>query len=402
MEQSGAAMRTLLKRWTSSSTDAKDPLAFFLSDILRFTPVTFGVFILVADVVVDAWLGWHFQVFFTAGPTPGLLQDASALITDFIVNPLLCGVYLWSSHWAADLFRRLRQPQFFDDAERVQNVEAQRQALFRSRPVFILAAILALIGTISQVGSYKGWFPWRTIEGVLYLHGGDLSFFRAPFWFITLYSTVYLIYNAAASVHVISRLFNGQRVRLQLLHPDGCGGLSSLARFAQAGLFLIVPLGALISVSIIQATVHRTLATAYPVWLMLAAYIILAPTLLILPLYAAHQAMVRTKDAELQKITEAYNREYVRITRIILDPECADPDLKEAPVGRDSTEPKAWLTKLEQIKQLYQSVGNDFPTWPLNAKVIRRYTTAVVSPLVPAILSVGIDICLNVLRGLLS
>jgi hypothetical protein len=362
------------------------------------------VFIFVADLVVDAWLGWHFQVFFTTGPTPGLLQDTSALITDFVVNPLLCGIFLWTSCWAAEFFRRLSQAHVFENGALIKDSEARRQTLYRSRQAFTLAFILALIGTMSQVGSYKGWFPWRTIEGYLYLHNGDMSFFRAPFWFITLYGTLYIVFNTAVTVYLTYQLFNRQRVRLQLLHPDGCGGLGSLAEYASTGAILIVPLGALISTSIITATLHKTLAVAYPVWIMLSAYIILAPVLLVLPLYTAHKAMKRAKYAELHKIAEVYNQEYGQIAQMIwgakrseLGPGEEQWQEKNVAKRKEKVRPE----RLEQIKQLYQTVENDFPTWPLNVRIIGRYVAIVVSPLLPAFLAIAIDTGSKIIQGIL-
>ncbi len=385
-------MSIRLRATLSSSSDARDPIAHFLSGTMGFTPITFGLFILVADLIVDTWLGWRYQVFLTTGPTPGILQDVSALVTDLIVNPLLCGTYLWTSRWAADLFRRLGENQFFESQIRVKNSEAMRQALYGDRRLFGLVLVLALIGTISQVGAYKGWFPWRTIEGVLYLHNGDMSFFRAPFWFITLHNAMYTIFNAAATVHVLHLLFQGQTLKLRLLHPDGCGGLGSFAEYASLGVVLITPLGILTSAAVIAATLKQTLATAYPVWILLAAYIILAPILLILPLYVIHKAMLHTKYTELQRIASVYDREYRQIAQAVLKTTQLENRTGDG-------EKKVGLERLNQIKQLYQTVQEEFPTWPLNVKIFRRYLATVVSPLLPALLSVLVDMGLSIVRG---
>ena len=307
-------MPNLLSKSAISASTVKDPVARFLTERLKFTPIGFGLLVLLADAIVDDWLGLRFQVFFATGSTPGLLQDASALLTDFVVNPLICGTYLWTSRWAADLFQRLKESKVLDREDLIENADRQRQALFKRRGVSVAFGLIALFNTLSQVASYKGWVPWRTIEGYLYLHDGNMSFFRAPFWFIVLYAAIYILYNAGISVYIVNRLFANRKVRLQLLHPDGCGGLGSLAEYASAGVILIVPIGALTSASMMTAITQNTLAVAYPVWLMLFTYIVMAPLLLILPLYSAHKAMVRTKYAELHEISEAYDREYCQIS----------------------------------------------------------------------------------------
>jgi hypothetical protein len=381
------------KKSQGAPGNARDPLANLLYQ--WFSPLTFGIFIFLADVVVDAWLGWRYQVFFTSGPTPGLLQDPSALLTDFVVNPLLAGTYLWTSRWSMGLLARPSLASALEDQQRITTLEALQRALYRNRWIFALVSAVAVLGAILQVGSYMGWFPWRTIEGYLYLHNGAMSIYRAPFWFLTLYAVLYTAFNTIVFVYIVFRLFDGQYLKLQLLHPDGCGGLSDFSEYAVTGAALVVPAGVLVSTVVITATAQQTLMTAYPVWVMLIAYVILAPTLLLLPLYAAHRAMVRTREAALLSIATVYDREYQRVTEELSKKTSASNRAAPAAAAQRSTmeaSQQEALEHLEQIKRHYERTAGDFPTWPLNTSVVRRFAAVVLSPIVPALISIAIDL----------
>ena len=71
-----------------SPIETYDPLARFLTRTLRLSPFGFGLLVFVADVLVDGWLGWHYDVFVISSATIYELRQGTLLAA----YPVLAGI----------------------------------------------------------------------------------------------------------------------------------------------------------------------------------------------------------------------------------------------------------------------------------------------------------------------
>ncbi len=364
-------METLHKK-PIEPIESYDPLHRFLTRTLRFLPFTYGLFIFIADVLVDSWIGWRFNVFLSSSGTPGLLQDYTALVVDFVSNPILCGLYLWTMTGTTGLFQQLQLSSVFASESAVSDHVDQNRPVFRNRYVFYIILGASLIFSLFQLAAYNQWIPWKTVGGYLELSPSG-SFARAPFWFLTFYGLAYGMFNVGVTIKVLSGLFRTKGIKVIPLHPDQCGGLGSISRYSIKIAYAIGSIGLVISAMTVYEFQQGTLLTKYPVMVAIGAYIVLAPLFFFGSLATAHDAMSEAKNTDLLGLAHRFDSIYSQ--------------LKKDAVGSDKDYENG-IKQLEQSKKLYQ-IAEGFPVWPFDFGSLRRFFTIVTAPLLPALVSVA-------------
>lgn len=260
-------------------TDDLDPIGNILKRKFRLSPFKFGFIIFISNVLVDGWLGWHYNVFYSNSTVTGLLQDSVALSTDFLIEPLICGFFLWTIDGTTIMFNQLLNAEIFIRDQLVIEKMQSGARLFGDIRFFIIILVLSVTLTFSQVAGYMGWVPWRTLTGYLYLYP-PMSFARIPFWFIAIYGLLYAICNITITILTLRLLFRDEAIRLIPLHPDGCAGLGSIGEYMTRIGYVVAPSGLYISLAVINEIRQDTLLVAYPVnWIYL--YICSSPHLYI-------------------------------------------------------------------------------------------------------------------------
>jgi hypothetical protein len=360
-----------------------DLLADFLRVRVRLTPFTFGLVFFAANLVVDLWLGWHYNVFLTppSNETPGLLQNLTALVVDFVSQPIVAGIYLWTTLGATHLFNQLLQSKVFETENLVFEKVDKSRALFASRWVFHIIWILSLIYALSQVAAYMGWVPWSSAGGYLELYP-EMSFARAPFWFLNFYTLAFGAFNVVVTVSVLRNLFRTENIHLLPLHPDRCGGLSSISNYTIKVAYAIASAGLVISAATVYELNHGTLQDAYPIILGIVAYVLLAPLFFFWPLGTAHDAMQEAKETELLMLAQRYDGIYSSLKK--------DVDLKEGDYEEK-------MKRLDQLKKLY-TIAVEFPVWPFDVENVRRFFAVMTAPLIPALINILIDILISFIK----
>lgn len=359
-----------------------DPFLKFITGVLKLGPLSFGVLVFLANVVVDLWLGFRYDVFFAPAGVelPGLLQDFTAIVVDFVSIPVIAGLYVWTTQGATRLFRRLYQSTVFQDEQRfVENVDRSRP-LFRSRLAFHLIWIVSVLYALSQLAAYMDWVPWETAQGYLYLQP-VMSFWRTPFWLLNFYTLAYAAFNVAVTVVTLRRLFRTEKIKLLPLHPDKCGGLVSISQYSLKIGYAIASAGLVISAAALFELQQGSLREAYPIIVGVIAYIVLSPVFFFWPLGTAHSAMQEAKDAELLRLAQRYDRIYNRLKKEFDNLDDYDAEAE----------------KLQHLKDLY-AIAEDFPVWPFDISNLRRFFAVVTAPLVPALISILIDFIIAYLR----
>lgn len=346
---------------------------------LKFTPLTFGILILILDLIVDGLMVAYFNhfhwpdnmLFTTSDKTYGLLEDYMAIITDFFYTPIIAGVYLWSINGSTEVFQRLLDSGIFVSKKELTKLINQYRLIFNNKYIFYVIAFASFAFSISQIAAYNKWVPWITVGGYIELWP-PASYGRAPFWFLMFYSVLFSAYNVGVTIFILRKAFRSGNIQLAPLHPDNCGGLGAISNYSNKIALGIGSIGLIMSAAtIMQLQLHR-LQDTYPVLLGIAAYIIFAPLFFFLPLGTAHEAMREAKDAELLKLANRFRSLYNIIT--------STADKKKKKFNDE-------LTRLENIKKLY-SLADSFPVWPFDVQSLRRFLAVVTTPLLPAFISI--------------
>jgi hypothetical protein len=338
-------------------------------------PVTFGVIVFILDLIVDSWIGYRHNLWFSPNTsTPGLLQDFTALAVDFVFNPVLAGLYLWSTEGPTKLFRQLQQSGVFETPNIVQDYVEKSKPIYSSRFVFSFIALTSLLLATSQVAAYQGWVPWKTIGGYLYLDP-VAAYYRAPFWLLSFYTMLFGIFNTIVTIFILRRLFTSKGLRIMPLHPDRCGGMVSITEYTIKIAYGIAAAGLVMSGATIMAIQTSTLDKTYPVILGNFLYVVFAPLLFFWPLGTAHSAMKEAKDKQLLELAQRFDKIFERSNTL----------------NENDSEIEDNVKKLENIKKLY-AMAEEFPIWPFDMGSLQRFITVVSAPLIPLLVSIAIEL----------
>jgi hypothetical protein len=359
-----------------------DPFAKFLRQSLKLSPLSFAVWILILDLIVDAWIGYHHNLWLTPKDSmfPGILQDFTALVVDFGSIPIMAGLYLWSTEGATTLFRQLGDSGVFLGTTVIKDEVDKSRPLYTSKFVFFAITTLSVLYALSQLAAYENWVPWKSAGGYINLEPAA-AYYRTPFWLLNFYTLLFAVYNIIITVITLRKLFRAKGLRILPLHPDKCGGVISISQYTVTIAYGIASAGLVISGATVFALQTSTLGESYPIILGIVAYLIFAPLLFFWPLSTAHTAMREAKDAQLLDLARRFDNIYSQLNAEVT---------KDADFEND-------LKKLENIKKLY-GIALEFPVWPFDTSNLRRFFALITAPLVPAFFSIGVDILKEYLK----
>jgi hypothetical protein len=354
-----------------------DPLRN-LFEHFKLTPLTLGVLIFILDLIVDGLLCVMYQYLYNSSllitpskDTLGLLEDYMAIITDFIYTPVIAGVYLWSIDGSAEVFQRLLKSKVFKSDQELANLFDRYRLLYNKKSVFYFFFIVSVLFSLLQTAAYNNLLPWKAVGGYIEIWPAA-SYGRAPFWFLMLYSVLFLAFNVGVTIYILRKAFGSGNIQLAPLHPDNCGGLGGISKYSNKIALGIGSVGLLLSAATVMELQNGSLPDAYPVILGIVTYLILAPLFFFLPLGTAHDAMQEAKDAELLKLADRFRLVY---------------DSVKNSADQSSKKFNDELSKLENVKKLY-SLAESFPVWPFDVQNLRRFLAVVTTPLLPALISI--------------
>jgi hypothetical protein len=345
-----------------------------LRDVLDLKPFQLGLVLLIVNFAVDIAMALANGVLFTppGAPFPGLLQDPTAIFFDLVIVPVIPALYLWSAPGAQRVWKELNRSELISDKAVIRSEHRRSLRRYASPWFFWLTVIVSLALTVAQIAAHMDWVPWQTISGWLF-NVPAMSLGRAPFWFVLFYSVLFGAWNMLVTFTALNRVFRQVDVKYQPLHPDGSSGLAWVGAFIVTSAIAIAPLGLGISVSVITEVRAGTLMAAPPVVVMLAAYLVLAPILLVWPAWAAHRALVRARYDRLLALAGDHEQVAARLHRSKTD---------ETDSAIDD--------RLATIQHLYDTVAKG-PTWPFDIQVLRRFGTLYLGSVLPAVISLVLE-----------
>jgi hypothetical protein len=350
-----------------------DPLARFVIDRLDWTPLQFGIAILIANIALHVSTAWYFEAFVTKSGPPGLLQDPAALFIGYVMQPLINGFYIWTIKVIEPLFRKLRESTVFTDESSFNKEVQDLQLRLRSKVALGASVSVAAIVTLLLIGTFLDWYPWA--RGVGYLnHSTILPWLAAPVWFLTTYTFSFSLFNIAVTIAALRRLFKDQSIQISPWHPDKCGGLKSISQYSLTLGYPIAVIGAMFSIVTIVEMQAGVFTTSYLNWIAIVSYIILAPVVFFLPLKTPHEAMREAKESSLMFLAKQFDDEYSMISG-----------------DEDGIELEAKVKKIEQLRRLYE-ITEEFPIWPFDVTNLRRFFAVTGAAIIPALISLALDL----------
>jgi len=198
-----------------------------------------------------------------------------------------------------------------------------------------------------------------------------------------------IVAREIATVRSLFRLFNEsssghkvvKSVHVRPWHPDRCGGLGRLNKYAIRFSYFIALVALGLSLftyfSLLKCdyNIYKSLSTDPGLWAAIVAYVVLAPSLFFLTLGSAHRAMHGEKVESLRGISEQLDIEYEKTHRVY---------------KKSSSILAASAEKVRLLHELYE-LTDKFPVWPFDTATIRRFATAWIAPFLIVALSVGIQ-----------
>jgi hypothetical protein len=353
------------------SFENADPLARFIRHKLHWSPIQYGLAILIANIIVNGYFALRYRAFVTQTGPPGLFQDPTILFESYVMMPAVGGFYIWSILRIGALLHQLHGSNIFIEETGIEELALEVKHNIRSRAALTFSFVVASIITFLTLGKYLVWF--RGPEPVSFLnHSGFLPWARSPLWFLAMYAICFGLFNIGVTIITLRRVFRDHAIRISPWHPDRCGGLRSISQYSMTLGYAIAIIGVFLSIQTIQEIQIGIFGTSYLTWFELAGYIILAPLVFFLPLGTAHTAMRNAKTTHLLALSHQFDAQY----RLIVDSLQSD----DREIGSNAE-------RIEQLQTLYQ-ITEDFIIWPFDVVNLRRFLTITLAPLLPGVASV--------------
>lgn len=380
------------------NTYQSDPFARFLLDVVHLTPKGFALIALawaaalhiVAPVAIMAAMpgtygedGWEKYLLY--------LAQTGLVALNLFICPVLVGFYLWVSRAPRGLFSQLFDSRVFKvDANQKLAMSKQLGTLYSQR----WAGKAALLAVALFVMWYVSWFHFGAprfgdvpiqSEAAKSLLGGfegrvDVGQLAvSPGILVLIYFFIMLVLRAGQTIWGLYLTFRTVAVVVEPLHPDKCGGLRPVNRYAVTCSYLIAAGGFGLGLGAFSAAFRGGLSTEYWLYAMIGIYIILAPLVFFLTLGSAHEAMKASRDRYLDTISRRFQAIYAQV----------NDALKEDGLKSQSESLKSHADQLQQLDALYTRTGA-FPVWPLDTASLRRFFGAVSISIVPSFISIGL------------
>lgn len=186
---------------------------------------------------------------------------------------------------------------------------------------------------------------------------------------VTYYMVALILVRQVAATVTVNRVFRHERVPVRHLHPDRCGGLGYLGEFALGVAPLILAAGLNLSLGWIRLIDGLSPDDPSKVASLVAVsvvYVVGSILAFVPPLWSAHKEMLDQRDAWLNDIAEGFERQQEVVRRQM----------------RSGTPDDEAVTMLESARKAWE-IGRRFPTWPLDVAAGRKFTAALLSPVLP-------------------
>lgn len=186
-------------------------------------------------------------------------------------------------------------------------------------------------------------------------------------WWFRFFSAIniYMVFHLAAKSFVIVRAIRDcfkQKIMLQPLHPDGCGGLRSLGNISLAINYLVGLIAVYLS---ILAFLEFSPLDNPVFFIVLVTYFVIAGYLFFVPLADAHDLMEREKSEVLFVLNREFQSTY---TKAVARLPAEGLTLEDA-------------QKIESLERLH-GIASRMPVWPMDTRIVGQFLGVVAVPLI--------------------
>ena len=343
-----------------------DPLARFLVERQKWSPWKTAVLFTLFAWAISLIIAGATRTLFPNDRALALLEDYVYIITETVVIPVLWGYYVWICYAPNRVLTKLEATDVLiikdENINRARHILENKMLLYTSVVLGILAGAIYFYNA---------------------LYIGPPTWLNANPWLLAVRVLLVVIPGAIVTVSIAIRILTNARVFKKILsdvvlhplHPDRAAGLRSLGQYALKTTYLIALLGGLAVLLEYDAFTNGQWQTAYFAHVSFIAYLLLAPFVFFMPLWSAHDAMLRAKEDMILEISRQFNHD---ISIAYSDLACNSESLKDN------------IEKVEQLQKLHE-LTESFPVWPFDLSTIRRFFLTMSSPALAIIIPLIID-----------
>ena len=353
----------------------KDPWALLITGTLGWKPRQYAGAILAFNLLLNIFIAFSLNAFVTRSSQPGLIQDPTSILVDFLLMPAVGAFYIWSISVVPMLLRQLYRQNFLTDSEGVNEIVEDLSRRLYASWALVASVVIATVVTMLFIGTYRGWYPWPQLVS-FFGHSISMTWLKAPMWFLTIYGFSFGLFNVGSTILGLRNIFRERSLNISPWHPDRCGGLKSVSNYSMTLGYPIAVIGLTLSVQTIQEIQRGTFGSSYFTWLGVGAYLILAPLIFFLPLGTAHAAMTKAKNTQLLQLSQQFDTQYQKISDAI---------------NRGNIDYSNNVNRIETLQKLY-IITEQFTIWPFDTVNLRRFLTITLVPLLPAVGSIVLEL----------
>lgn len=346
--------------WSALKVYARDPLGRLIHD--RLGIVSARTFYWIATIVQVLDIVVLVTVALVSGKDLHSLYDEASLRTTLAVicyvvfalgvSPVAWTFYVWFNRAPTILLSELSSLSIVHDVTPQADAEAFRGAerLFHFRRWPIASAAITA-GMTAVVIVMHAWKP-------------PSLFIALPVWAVGWYMICMVASREIATILTLHLFFRRGRLTVNPVHPDGCGGLGALNRFAVRFTYLLAACGVGL---ILLAYIYAAAKSGYFIDIVLASaalYLVLAPVLFFATLGAAHGRMKESKQQLLEEIARRIQGGY---------------DLVGAALRTGKEPPYDRVREIEELRALYD-LAQRCPVWPFDARSLQQFAGGVLLP----------------------
>jgi len=338
-----------------------DPVARFLLDSMKLTPVSMALSLLII-IFVQVLISFSVDTTFQNSGKTVFFQDWGSWISYFVFPPILGGYYLW----IVNVMDRLVQSISNNKVVQLSEKDISKVLTLYKNPWRVYTSLLSgfLGGTIFYISRsmISSWTHIGVIPRLSISVGVGIGGYLGAMTVLLLIVNVFALHS----------LMKDKELNLIPLHPDHCGGLRSLSEYSLKTAYLIAIAGLGIGLLEYRLIIQDLLQELWYLHLAIPLYVIVAIISFFAPLNSTHLAMKSAKNKLLADIAEQFQVDYGNAQKSIIE---------------KSDNLKVGIKKIQQLQTLY-NLTTSFPVWPFDTDTIRRFVVSITTPLVPIIIGI--------------
>lgn len=278
----------------------KDPVALLFIKIFRLSPIK-GAFLGLMAVLITHLLG--FAIFSILNQEIfSIIKTRIDIIYDFCLIPIVFGYYIWVSTRSPLTFLRI-----YENGISIENKDEYNKYvthlsnnIINNKAIYIFSLVASLFVAFIYILKIIGKLNIPGTEDTNYY---IFCFFRLPItWIISWYMVCVIFIKQALSIWSFRKLLQHKHLKINMLHPDKCGGLKPISNYLINFTYFIMACGFGFVLLIYRSIKFEYFETNFIIHFSFIIYIIFSCLFFFFPLHPVHKLMKRLKKDMQKKI----------------------------------------------------------------------------------------------------